>query len=34
MVLIHNSCGNPLEAQVRCDQCLEVLVATEVHFHL
>lgn len=34
MLLLHNPCGNPLQAQVRCDQCFEVLVATEVHFHL
>lgn len=34
MLLLHNPCGKPLQAQVRCDQCFEVLVATEVHFHL
>ena len=34
MVLTHSPCGNPLQAEVRCDQCFEVLVATEVHFRL
>lgn len=34
MLLTHNLCGNPLQAEVRCNQCFEVLVATEVHFHL
>jgi DNA-binding HxlR family transcriptional regulator len=34
MLLTHNLCGNPLQAEVRCNQCFEVLAATEVHFHL
>jgi|TARA_B110000967_G_scaffold50997_1_gene52107 DNA-binding HxlR family transcriptional regulator len=34
MALTHNPCGNPLKAQVRCNQCFDVLVATEVHFKL
>ena len=25
---------NPMQAKVRCDQCFEVLVATEVRFNL
>ncbi|MDG1705403.1 MAG: helix-turn-helix domain-containing protein [Porticoccaceae bacterium] len=34
MLLVHKPCGNPMQAKVRCDQCFEVLVATEVRFNL
>ena len=34
MLVIHKSCGQPLQAQVRCDQCSGVLRAHEVSFSL
>jgi len=34
MLMHHKSCEQSFKAQVRCDQCGETLVATEVHFNL
>ena len=34
MLMHHRSCEQSLKTQVRCDQCGETLLATEVHFKL
>ncbi|MDG0970314.1 MAG: winged helix-turn-helix transcriptional regulator [Porticoccaceae bacterium] len=34
MLLQHDTCGMPLEAQVRCNQCRAPLIATEVQFKI